>query len=64
MKNNLALKAPILLSHAIGQHGLEMDYKTRFSASTPVVFVSDWDQNSIAEYWFSNDAIEEKRFSK
>jgi hypothetical protein len=62
MKNDIASKAPILLVHAIGQHGLQVDYKIRFSASTPVVFVSDWDQNSVSEYWFVNDVIHEKKF--
>jgi hypothetical protein len=60
MKSNLALKAPILLAHAIGQHGLEAEFKLSFNCSTPLIDVISYRGNKVAEYWFVNDVIQEK----
>jgi len=60
MKNDLILKAPILLAHAMGQHGLACEYNIRFGCSTPLVDVISVRGNKAAEYWFVNDVIHEK----
>jgi hypothetical protein len=60
MKNDIASKAPILLAHAIGQHGLDCEYKIRFGCSTPLIDVISYRGNKAAEYWFVNDVIHEK----
>jgi len=64
MKNDLALKAPILLAHAMGQHGLDVTYQIRFGGSSPLIDVTSYRENKLAEYWFVGDVIHEKKFLK
>jgi hypothetical protein len=64
MKNDLVSKAPILLAHAMGQHGLDATYQVRFGGSSPLIDVISYRENKLAEYWFVGDVIHEKKFLK
>ena len=53
----------ILMVHAVGQFGLDRFYTAQFGASTPIVQVYEDDDNTkLAEFWMSNDVIQEKKF--
>jgi hypothetical protein len=62
--NSIAINAPVLLAHAIGQHGLDVTYQIRFGCSSPLIDVYSYRENKIAEYWFVGDVIHEKKLLK
>ena len=53
-----------LMAHAVGQFGRDRFYTVRFGCSTPIVQVYDDDEDNtrLAEFWMSNDVIQEKKF--
>jgi hypothetical protein len=52
-----------LMAHAVGQFGRDRFYTVRFGCSTPIVRVyEDEDNTKLADFWMSNDVIQEKKF--
>ena len=52
----------ILMAHAVGQFGRDRLYTVRFGTSTPIVSAYENDETRLAEFWMSNDVIQEKKF--
>jgi len=52
-----------LMAHAVGQFGRDRFYTVRFGGSTPIVSVFENEGiTKLAEFWMSNDVIQEKKF--